>query len=129
MNQIRIAALVALFVSGAAFAAPAAAQEKTYAPGELSALPKISDPAAAARAVARAYPTHLKSAGATGMVQLEVIVNADGSVDKGAIEVVQAQPAALKNPATFVAQQLRFTPGEADGKPVRARVLVPLIFK
>lgn len=129
MSQLRIATVAALLLTGALFAAPAAAQEKTYTPNELSTLPKLSDPGAAARAVTRAYPAHLKSAGVTGMVQLEMVVNPDGSVDKGSIEIVQAQPAAFRSPAASVAQQLRFSPGEADGKPVRSKVLLPLIFK
>lgn len=96
---------------------------------QLTKQPKLAAPAAAAQLIARAYPPALRNAGVGGTVQLEFVVDASGKVEKSSVEVVASTAPALGDAAKTVAERLDFKPGEVNGTPVRAKVLLPLTFK
>lgn len=123
----RIAALAALLV--VALPGLAAAQEKVYAPEELSAAPKLAAPAEVARIVRDAYPPALKRAGVGGSVELEFVVDSEGKVDPASVQIIQAAPAALGPAAKSAVEKFRFKPGQVNGQPVRTRVAIPLVFR
>lgn len=104
----------------AALPATGQAQEKVYAPGELTELPRLADNAQAARVLGRTNP------GRSGRVQLKLVVNPDGRVDPASIEVVAASDDSLVEAATRAVRELEFVPGKKDGSPVRSMVLFPV---
>ncbi len=104
------------------------AQDKVYEPNEVSSLPKLASAARTAQLFNDSYPARLKSQGIGGMVQLEVVVSPQGKVEPGSIDAV-ATVAALAEAAKSVADRLEFTPAKVNGTPVRARVVLPVMYR
>ncbi len=96
---------------------------------ELETMPKFSSAGATARLIQKSYPDALKRAGVNGTVQLAFVVSAQGKVEAGTVEVIAASAPALGEAAKQIADKIEFTPGTIKGEAVRARVLLPLIYK
>lgn len=111
--------------------APAAiqAQDRVYTVEELTTKPKVASMTRTAQLVQRSYPDKLKSAGVDGTVQVQFVVGPDGKVEPGSIEVVAATVPALGDAAREVAGKIEFQPGKVNDAPVRARVLLPIVYK
>lgn len=105
------------------------AQGEAHDMSELETMPKFSSAGAAARLIQRSYPDALKRAGVNGTVQLAFVVSAQGKVEPGTVEVIAASAPALGEAAKQIADKIEFTPGTIKGEAVRARVLLPLIYK
>ncbi|MBI3790141.1 MAG: energy transducer TonB [Gemmatimonadetes bacterium] len=106
----------------------AAAQDKVYDLTDVTTLPKLSSSAQTARLIQSSYPSELKKNGIGGTVDMEFIVGKDGKVEASTIEV-NANVPALGAAAKAVAEKLEFQPAQVKGAPVRARVVLPLVFK
>jgi periplasmic protein TonB len=66
------------------------------------------------------YPADARRAGLTGWVQVEFVVNADGSVRSA--RAIEAQPKGVfEASAVLAAQRCKFKPKMVDGKPVEQR--------
>jgi protein TonB len=66
------------------------------------------------------YPADARRAGVTGWVQVEFVVNPDGSVRSA--RAIEAQPKGLfEASAVIAAQRCKFKPKMVDGKPVEQR--------
>jgi TonB family protein len=100
--------------------------QKVYAAAELTTPVSVKSPPDAAATIDRYYPTALQRIG--GKVQLEFVVQPDGTVDESTIKVMVATVSALGDAATRAVKQIRFNPGKVDGQPVRALVLFPVIY-
>jgi protein TonB len=107
----------------------ARAQGEIYGADDLSSAPKLVSPAAAARLLARSFPDDLRRSGTGGTVQLQFVINTNGKVDPGSIEVISAPAPALGTAARTVAERMEFVPGKKDGSAVRARVQLPLVYR
>lgn len=105
------------------------AQGEAHDMSELETLPKFSSTGAAARLIQRSYPEAMKRAGINGTVQLEFVVDEKGKVEPNTVQVVAASIPALGEAAKSIADKIEFTPGTIKGEPVRARVLLPLVYK
>jgi TonB family protein len=114
-----------------AAASPLAAQDAgtVYSASELSTPPKLISPTATARLVERSYPDALRRAGVNGTVQVQFIVAPDGKVEANSIEIVSATLPALAEAAKQVAEKIEFKPGQVNDKMVRARVVLPIVYK
>jgi periplasmic protein TonB len=67
-----------------------------------------------------AYPADARRAGLTGWVQVEFVVNPDGSVRSA--RAIEAQPKGLFEAAAVIAaQRCKFKPKMVDGQPVEQR--------
>jgi TonB family protein len=120
-------ALTAAIVAAAP--AAAAAQDKVYGVEELTTKPKVASMTKTAQLVQRSYPDKLKAAGVDGTVQVEFVVGPDGKVEAGSVQVVAASVPAFGDAAKEVASKLEFQPGKVNDAPVRARVLLPIVYK
>ena len=109
--------------------AAAQAQDRVYGTEELTTKPKVASMQKTAQLVQRSYPDKLKSAGVDGTVQVQFVVGTDGKVEEGSVEVVAATVPALGDAAREVASKLEFQPGKVNDAPVRARVLLPIVYK
>jgi periplasmic protein TonB len=66
------------------------------------------------------YPADARRAGLTGWVQVEFVVNPDGSVRSA--RAIEAQPKGLFEAAAVIAaQRCKFKPKMVDGQPVEQR--------
>ena len=63
-----------------------------------------------------------------GVVVLEVIVRADGTVDPAAIRITRSLEGGLDREAVNAVRQWRFRPSLRLGQPVASRVIVELAF-
>jgi TonB family protein len=63
-----------------------------------------------------------------GVVIMEVVVLADGSVDRARIRITRSLDRGLDQQAVIAVSQWRFRPSERLGKPVASRVIVELAF-
>jgi TonB family protein len=73
------------------------------------------------------YPAAAKRQGVEGTVELEGVVQTDGSIND--IRVTKSVDARLDQAAVTALGQWRFRPGQKDGAPVRVLILVELSFK
>ncbi len=105
------------------------AQDRVYSTDELTTKPKVASMTRTAQLVQRSYPDKLKSAGVDGTVQVQFVVGADGKVEPGSVEVIAATVPALGDAARDVAGKIEFQPGKVNDAPVRARVLLPIVYK
>ena len=60
---------------------------------------------------------------------MQFIVGVDGKVEPGSIEVVASTVGALAEAAKQVAEKMEFSPGKVNDAPVRARVVLPLVYQ
>lgn len=127
VRRTAIAAAVATFCTLAP--AQLRAQGEPHDMSELETMPKFSNASAAARTIANSYPSAMRSAGINGSVQLEFVVSDKGKVEPGSVQVVAASVPAFGEAAKRVAERIEFTPGMIKGAAVRARVLLPLVYK
>ena len=95
---------------------------------QLSELPRLADVKQAGKAINKAYPRSLQRRGIGGRVQLRFVVDADGKVDSGTVEIVAASVEELGEAAKMAAVELLFVPGKIDGSPVKTMVLFPITF-
>jgi TonB family protein len=100
-----------------------------YAGSDLDVPPRIASPTAASRTLNNAYPDALRRAGVGGVVQLQFVVGTSGKVEESSVEVIESPGAALSAAAKRAVARVEFRPGMHHGVAVRARVLLPIVFK
>ncbi|HEX4935198.1 MAG TPA: energy transducer TonB [Gemmatimonadaceae bacterium] len=122
-------ALATLLASTSASALRAQASDQVYAGEELDTPPRLANPARTARLVTESYPPLMKKTGVAGEAQVKFVVDTAGKVEPGSVEVVLATRPAFAMAAKGVAARIEFTPGRANGQPVRARVILPIQYK
>lgn len=105
------------------------AQGEVYGSEDLTSAPRLASPAAAARLIVRSFPDELRRQSVGGTVQLQFVIAPNGRVEPGSVEVVTAPQQALGAAAKAVAEKLEFVPGKKDGSTVRARVVMPIVYK
>lgn len=101
-------------ILGALLAAPWAVSE----PG--------GEPPVPVRTVAPSYPEQLKDAGVSGLVVVRVVVDDHGNVTNPVVEKSTNQ--AFNQAAIDAVAKWRFKPATQSGKPVSAKVAVPIKF-
>lgn len=125
----RFSACLSTVVLALLLAAPMqAAAQDIYEPHELSAPPSIKNARQAQQAILRAYPRALRDNSIGGQVHVRFVVTAEGSVDPASVEVVAASVGALGDAAAKAVAKIRFNPGQKDGSPVAAIVVMPITF-
>jgi TonB family protein len=110
-------------------AASAAAQDKVYTLAEVNTPPKLAAPSAAMRAIQSSYPSHLKSNGVAGEVEVQFVVAPTGKVESGSVEVLDASSAEFGPAAKTAVEKLEFTPAKVGNAAVRARVVLPISYR
>lgn len=123
------AAVLAAVLAFGPGASAAQAQDKVYALAELESPPKLKSTAEAGRLISESYPEELKRRGVGGMVEVQFVVDASGKVEPGSVEVLDATHSQLGEAAKKVAARLSFQPGKAGGSAVKAKVVLPVVYK
>lgn len=78
------------------------------------------------RAVAPAFPSHMRSAGIEGEVRLTCLIDEKGEVRH--IALAEASDLQFVDPARQALQKWKFTPGSRDGQPAAMSIVVPIKF-
>lgn len=74
------------------------------------------------------YPEALRSAGITGRVIAQFVVDTLGRAEPGSVEFLEATRAEFADAVRAVLPRMRFSPGEVGGRAVRTRVQIPFEF-
>lgn len=101
---------------------PPASSEGPYA-----ALPPGAEPPELVRRVDPVYPELARRAGLSGVVELKLVVEADGSV--GRVEPVGSAPAPLVEAARAAVQQWKYSPARLSGRPIAVEKTVRVTFR
>ncbi len=133
-TTVRFAVVAAIltalaFISGPLVQQAQAQDDKVYAVSELSTPPKIASTAVATRLILESYPEDLRRKGVGGMVEISFVVNEQGKVVSGSVEIVDATQTALGEAAKKVAALLSFDPGKLNGNKVKTKVTLPIVYK
>jgi len=116
---------------GALMLLPGAVQGQDGAVFELSDLstaPRLANMERAAEQIRQAYPDQLRSLGVSGRVQLQAVVGTDGKVERESVVILFSEHAELGEAARRAAVSFGFQPGQREGRPVRTRVVIPVVF-
>ena len=81
-----------------------------------------------AASIAASYPDSLWRAGVSGRVLLELVVNADGTVEPGTVRVISATRAEFGESARQALESSFFQPAVLVGRAVRQLVQMPVVF-
>lgn len=106
-----------------------AGSDFAYEVAVLDSPPSLQNVAAVQQAMQRAYPRILLDAGISGRVEVEFVVEADGSVDMGSIKIKQASNERFVDASRSVIERFRFTPGKYKGQPVRVLIAMPIAWQ
>lgn len=77
----------------------------------------------------RLYPRMLQDANIGGRVVLEFVIEADGTVDRSSIKVVEATHAQFTEVSTHVVERFQFRPGVYNNRNVRVLVRMPITWQ
>lgn len=120
-----LAACAAPRAASAPAAAPEApADERVYAITEVEVQPQLRNAREFTRTLARTFPPTLRYAGVRGWATVTFIVQPNGLVR--AVHVIRSSHEAFIQPTADAVQQMRFSPGMIDGRPVSVRIEQPI---
>lgn len=132
-SRLTLPALAAILMLGLATGPMASAlhaqDEKVYTIAELSNPPKLTSTTTAARLIQDSYPEELKRKKVGGLVELQFVVDAQGNVVAGSVEIVDATQSELGEAAKKMASRLTFEPGKFNGAKVKSKVVLPIVYK
>ena len=107
----------------------AAQDDKVYNIAELTNPPKLSSSVLAARLIQDSYPEELKRRKVGGLVELQFVVDAQGNVVAGTVEILEATQTALGEAAKKAITRFTFEPGKLNGNKVKSKVVLPIVYK
>ncbi len=120
-------------VAAIAIAAPTAARAqdatRTYTFAEVETKPSLASVANFQRVVSEGYPEDLRRRHVGGIAEIAFVVDANGRVEPGSVEVVDATHPAFGEAAKLVLLQTGFKPGKVSGSPVRVKVSLPIVYR
>ena len=100
-----------------------------YEAAVLDRQPELRNAAQVQSNMARLYPRNLQDAGIGGRVMLEFVIEADGTVEKGSVKVVDASHDQFRSVSTQVVERFRFRPGRYKDRDVRVLVRMPITWQ
>ncbi|MEP6832660.1 MAG: energy transducer TonB [Gemmatimonas sp.] len=106
-----------------------AQDDKVYNLAELTAPPKLASNTIAAKLIQDSYPEDLKRRKVGGLVELQFVVDAQGNVVAGSVEIVEATQTALGEAAKKAITRFTFEPGKLNGNKVKSKVVLPIVYK
>jgi protein TonB len=89
-------------------------------------LPQLSNTRDAQRLLERAYPPTLRDAGVTGRTTVVLVIDKNGQVQPGSVEVRETTNDAFRDAAVRAAERFRFRPARLNGQPVSVIISLPI---
>ena len=78
------------------------------------------------RVLQRLYPPLLQETGITGQTTLQFVVDAEGNVEPGSINVVATTHEGFRDASVKAAEKFKFRPAKVRGRPVRVLISLPI---
>jgi len=96
-------------------------------PGEYAEVqPQLASPREAQRLLERNYPPILRDAGVTGHTTVVLVIDKNGQVQPGSVEVRESTHDAFRDAAIRAAEHFRFRPARVHGQPVAVVISIPI---
>jgi protein TonB len=108
--------------------APPAA-DFAYELAVLDKQPSLSNKGTIASVMERLYPRLLQDAGIGGTVQLQFVIEPDGSVDMSSVKVIESSNDQLSEASIKAVEKFKFKPGVYKGAPVRVLIQMPITWQ
>ena len=102
---------------------------RTYTFAEVETKPSLASVANFQRVVSEGYPEELRRRRLGGIAEIAFVVDANGKVEPGSVEIVDATQPAFGEAAKLALLQTGFRPGKMSGSPVRVKVSLPIIYR
>jgi len=108
--------------------APAAepASDGPMSESEVDVRPSLRNEESVQRALERNYPPSLRDAGVTGETMVQFVIDEEGRVEPGSVEVVSSSDEAFASAARRITSTMRFTPAKSHGRNVRVTITLPV---
>ena len=107
----------------------AKAQGAAFNQPQLDVPTKLASAEMTSRLLARSLERCRIRAGVTGTVNVEFVVDATGKVEPSSVKILDSTSAELTEAARAVVPEIKFKPGEKQGKAVRSIVSLPIVYK
>ncbi|HKP75981.1 MAG TPA: TonB family protein [Longimicrobiaceae bacterium] len=96
-------------------------------PGEYAEVqPQLASPREAQRLLERNYPPILRDAGVSGHTTVVLVIDKEGKVEPGSVEVRESTHDAFRDAAVRAAERFRFRPARVHGQPVAVVISIPI---
>jgi protein TonB len=105
---------------------PAPSGGEVYTVSEVAERPALRNAAEMQRVLQRLYPPLLRDAGIAGATQLQLVIDAEGRVEPGSVEVVSTTHEGFSDASVKAAERFRFRPARVGGRGVRVMISLPI---
>jgi periplasmic protein TonB len=122
-----VAAIALVTITPAAATAQDAG--RTYSLAEVETKPSLASITNFQRIVSEGYPEDLKRRRMGGIAEISFVVDAQGKVEPGSVEIVDATQPAFGEAAKKAVIEAGFKPGKVSGSPVRTKVSLPIVYR
>lgn len=102
------------------------AEEGPMAVSAVDVRPSLRNSDDVQRQLERLYPPSLRDAGVTGETVLQFVIDEDGRVEPGTIQVVSSSDEGFSTVARRIAANMRFSPAKSGGRSVRVTTTIPV---
>lgn len=109
--------------------APAGPEEGSYELSAVTVPPRPINIPEVRQFLERNYPPHLRDARVQGTVQVRFLITSEGRVEGRSVHVTLSSDTEFTPVAIRAAEQLRFSPAQVDGRPVRVWAELPIQFQ
>jgi len=105
------------------------ANEGVYDVSSVEERPALRNGSQVQAALVRNYPPLLRDAGVGGTVQIQMVVNEDGTPDPATVEIISTDHEQFADAARRVVERMRFRPAKVNGQAVKVRIQIPITFQ
>lgn len=105
------------------------ANEGVYDVSSVEERPALRNGTQVQAALVRNYPPLLRDAGVSGVVQISMVINEDGTPDVSTVEIISTDQEQFAEAARRVVERMRFRPAKVNNQAVKVRVVLPITFQ
>lgn len=100
----------------------------TFVAATVDRQPRLTNQPAISRMLQRLYPERLRDMGIEGRVVIQFVIDANGRVEMGSVQILSSSHQAFVGPAREVMDDMRFRPARVGGRDVRMLTQMPISF-
>ncbi len=100
----------------------------TFVAATVDRQPELTNRDAIARMLQRLYPERLRDMGVEGRVVVQFVIDANGRVEMGSVQILSSSNDAFTRPARQVLGDMLFRPARVGGQNVRMLTQMPITF-
>ncbi|HEX6749317.1 MAG TPA: TonB family protein [Longimicrobium sp.] len=101
-------------------------EEGVYEPEAVTVLPRLANEREAQRMLQRVYPPLLRDAGVTGTTVVTLIIDRQGNVEPGSINIQNSTHPGFEDAARRAVEKFRFAPAQLNGRSVSVIIALPI---